>query len=493
MIGHYGVVQPPYYAYAQAQFAVHEIRQGHTSSRLESAPVMTSQAEAYAVRVGARPDIQAIPPSINNRTIIYDGSRYLALDADGDGQKDIVEIYKTPQNHAHAATWKSTSTGFIRSGQPFYVGEWKNSTAPDARRYLAMDADGDHCSDIVEIYPFRSQRAVANIWRSYKGKGFVHTGIPSPLGRWTQVTAADSSRYLNMNVDNDTFHDIIEIYRSNDNQAKVNIWRNKEGRGFAPIDHPSSIGDWSSINASDSRRYYIADMTGDRQKDIVEIYKAKNQTYATIWRNQAGTGFIQNGFSSHLGAWSNVYSRNERRYFVVDLNQDGYADIVSLHRAGQRTHATIWENKNGLTLVQNHPSSDLGHWTDVYSSEEQRYFVMDTNGDKLTDIVAIHKAPNNQTKATVWANIDGRSFVRRGGSSSLGQWTNVYGPDERRYLLMDTNQDGQTDLVEVYKGESEHTMAAIWLNNQNYGFISAGRPSPLGLWRDIWRPRHQKP
>ncbi|BDW95727.1 hypothetical protein MACH10_14120 [Thalassospira tepidiphila] len=402
---------------------------------------------------------------------------YMPIDVDGNGRTDLVAINKSGTS-AIATYWRSNNDGFA-NGSRSTIGTWSDLNAANARRYLPMDTNGDGMLDIVELYQ-NGYATRAHSWLS-TGSEFV-SGPDSEIGGWTDVNAPDARRYLVMDVNDDRLPDIVELYKNGSNSTYAHAWVNT-GNGFESGPN-SYMGGWSDVNghdthgvycegwwifqschstsnyqaATDTRRYLAMDASGDGRTDIVELYKEGSSTNAKVWQSTS-SGFVA-GPNSYIGGWTDVNAPDARRYLPIDANADGLVDIVEVFQhSPTTTHAHSWLN-TGAGFISG-PDRNIGGWSDVNAPDARRYLPIDTNADGLTDIVEIYQQGAERTNAHSWLNSE-QGFMN-GPISYIGGWTDVNSSNARRYLPMDTNGDGLADIVEIF-GYEGSALSTVWQN-----------------------------
>ncbi len=322
--------------------------------------------------------------------------RYLTLDADGDGLTDIVEIHQSGPNETSASIWRSRRVDFV-SGGTSVIGAWSDVDASNARRYLTLDADGDGLTDIVEIYQDGPDSTSALIWRS-TGAGFELDGA-SGIGAWSDVDAPNARRYLPMDTDGDGYTDIVEIYQSGPTSTGASVWRST-GEGFE-FESWSGIGGWSDVDAPNTRRYLPMDADGDGYTDIVEIYQSgPTSTSASVWHSSS-EGFEFES-SSWIGGWTDLDAPDVRRYLAADIDGDAVPEIIEIYKSGANsTNSSVWRlNGVNFDFVE---SRWIGAWSDVTSADARQYMAIDTDSDGACEVLEIYKQGLTGTGATLWS------------------------------------------------------------------------------------------
>ncbi|WP_419640617.1 SpvB/TcaC N-terminal domain-containing protein, partial [Thiolapillus sp.] len=136
-------------------------------------------------------------------------------------------------------------------------------------------------------------------------------------------------------------------------------------------------------------------------------------------------------------------SPEELRVLIWDKYGDGYPGIGLLTNVNGRAMFTFARSREDGTLYRASDREDLGDWSsDDAGKHPYSWFVMDTNGDGLNDLVKVHKGRADETLATVYEAQTGLSgFV---GQSRDTHLDNVW-KDDRRFYTTDVNGDGRRD------------------------------------------------
>ena len=311
----------------------------------------------------------------------------------------------------------------------------------DGLRYFVMDVNGDGKGDIVA----RDSSGYLTTWLS-NGTSFTNAG--SVGTSWTDAAGWNSGlHYFTMDVNGDGKGDIV----ARDSSGSLTTWLS-DGTTFTNAG--SSFPGWADgMGWNDGLRYFVMDVNGDGEGDIVA---RDSSGYLTTWLSN-GTTFTNAG--SVGTSWTDAAGWNTGlHYFTMDVNGDGKGDLVARDSAG---NLSVWLS-NGTTFT--FAGSVATGWTDAAGwNDGLRYFVMDVNGDGKGDLVARGSAGN----LSVWLS-NGTTFTSA-GSVATG-WTDAAGWNTGlRYFPMDVNGDGKGDLV---ARDSAGNLSVVLSNGTT--FTSAG-------------------
>ncbi|MBJ7540075.1 hypothetical protein I8J31_20625, partial [Marinomonas sp. C1424] len=316
-------------------------------------------------------------------------------------------------------------------------------------------------------------------YKDSASSALAHT-FNNAIGGWSDVGSSLQHQYIPFDYDLDGRTDLIQIYKKTENDdAYSTVWL-KGDTGFeqGPV---SYMGGWTGPGSSDQRRYLAMDHDRDGRTDIIEVYKGGNgSTKSHVWRN-SGSGF-ESGSISTIGGWADIGSADQRRYLVFDANKDGWTDIIEIWKSGSdTTSAKAWLNQQGNGFENHVGSHPIGGWTDVGSAKSRRYLTVDVNGDGMTDILEIYYAGNNETRVSSWLS-NGAGFTG-GSNNTLGDWVDLGAANGHQFYPMDVNGDGLPDLVKTFQGNGDDTGASIFWNTGTQ-FVKNSVDSSLGSWKN---------
>ncbi|WBQ08193.1 RHS repeat-associated core domain-containing protein [Kribbella sp. CA-293567] len=134
------------------------------------------------------------------------GSRFLAMDLNGDARTDMVELYPYFGMYTRR-TWISTGYGFTLGSTD---GEMPNSSNS---RQLVADLNGDQRDDLIELSPYGLSTR-RRIWLS-TGAGFTSGPTDTSIGSFSCSKGSCSSEFLGMDVNGDGLDEMTELYNTN--------------------------------------------------------------------------------------------------------------------------------------------------------------------------------------------------------------------------------------------------------------------------------------
>ena len=218
----------------------------------------------------------------------------------------------------------------------------------------------------------------------------------------------------------------------------------------------SSLGTLELGEFRPNTSYLSLDANNDGLTDIVEIWQdnVDGTANAATWFNDGTGGFSNEITTFDLGGFS-----SERTYLSLDGNNDGLTDIVEIWQdADGNANTTTWfsDGTGGFgNQIVNLDFSDF--------SADNTYLGIDGDNDGLTDIVEISQGVDGTANVTTWFNNgNGRFglFAERITTFDFGDFN-----ADNIYLSLDGNNDGLTDIVEVWQGVDGTANVTTWYNN----------------------------
>lgn len=193
----------------------------------------------------------------------------------------------------------------------------------------------------------------------------------------------------------------------------------------APQRWGSTVVDFTSSS------YFMADVDGDFNEDVLFSGKPKGDTngtfYAYVSPTRAdGTGAV--GVNRMIDWFPIIegYTQTNTRQMAGDVTGDGLADLVTM--VGTNTELNVWVSVNCSTGPGDNCWEALAQWqtlTSGWSFPNSRQYLADTNGDYIEDVVTLHRSGTGGMY--VWRHVsDGSTLLtpERGVGLSAGSGWN---------------------------------------------------------------------
>jgi FG-GAP-like repeat len=212
-----------------------------------------------------------------------------------------------------------------------------------------------------------------------------------------------------------------------------------------PLDANGSarLSGWAQ--ASDAYDLFVADVNGDGKADLI----AKEKNPPGLWYVALGDG---TSFHPEPAPWAAGWAVASSAYdlFVADVDGDSRADLVAKEK---NAPGNWYVALSTGTSFQPQPSPWAGGW--AVASSAYDLFVTDVNGDSRADLVAKEKnAPGNWYVALS----TGTSFQPQ-PSPWAGGW--AVASSAYDLFVVDVNGDGMSDLVAKEKNAPGHWYVAL--------------------------------
>ncbi|WP_328324867.1 C39 family peptidase [Kribbella sp. NBC_00382] len=246
-------------------------------------------------------------------------SHFLAMDVNGDGKSDIVELYGCgifPRYYCRA-TSLSNGTAFTLSTNDPGVG------LSNDRQFLSADVNGDGKSDMLEIYATGLGGGGRHIWLS-NGTGFVSGATDTGL----QFAAPDGdgagSRFIVMDVNGDEKADMVELYPF----LAMYTRRTWISTGYSYVLGSTD----SALPSANTSRQLAADVNGDHRDDLVTLSPYGLSTRRQIWFS-TGSGFTAGPTDTSIGSFSCSKGNCTSEFLEMDVNGDGLGEMTEVNTA----------------------------------------------------------------------------------------------------------------------------------------------------------------
>ncbi len=136
---------------------------------------------------------------------------------------------------------------------------------------------------------------------------------------------------------------------------------------------------------------------------------------------------------------SGMPSNRAEQVFAMDINGDGRTDTLELYTEWGQKHRKVWLS-DGTQFVAGTDQTGMS------ASTSARFLPMDVNGDGMSDLVELYRSWDGQ-HCRIWLS-DGTRFTEASDRAD-GMSTR----DDARFLSMDINGDGMSDVVEFRLSE----------------------------------------
>jgi RHS repeat-associated protein len=347
------------------------------------------------------------PEAGSSSGLISAGSRFYAMDVNGDGKTDVVELSNCgifPVNLCRA-TSLSTGTGFtLASSNVAGIG------ASSGNVVYPADVNGDGKQDLVELYSAGILNSGGrHIWLS-DGTGFVSGAQDNGV----QFSAPDAdgggSRFLMMDVNADGKTDMVELFPF----LAMYTRRTWISTGYSYV-----LASTDSVMPYASNvQQLVADVNGDKRDDIIELSPYGLSTKRRLWIS-TGTGFTEGASDTSIGQFTCSKGVCTSQFLPMDVNGDGKTDMVELYNAnlGVNKGRHIWDIGGAVPDLLTSRTNEWGGTTKVAYTPSSAW--PNTNNPDLA-----------QTASAVTVD-DGRGGVATTGYTHAGA---AYDPVERRFL-----------------------------------------------------------
>lgn len=257
-------------------------------------------------------------------------SRFLAMDVNGDGRTDVVELYSCGIFPVHycRATSLSNGTGFtLASSDP-------GITFGADRQFHPADVNGDGRYDLLEFYPAGFGAGGRRIWMS-TGTGFAAGAMDTGMQFSTPDADGNGSRFLIMDVNADGRSDMVELYPFLAMYTRRTWVSTGYGFTLASTD--------SAMPSAGTARHIAADLNGDDRSDIIELSPYGLSTRRRIWLS-TGRNFVAGATDTSIGVISCSNGRCNSEFHGMDVNGDGLDEMTELYPAnfGWNKGRRIW-------------------------------------------------------------------------------------------------------------------------------------------------------
>ncbi len=258
---------------------------------------------------------------------------------------------------------------------------------------------------------------------------------------------SDANNWLNgnkffvMDINGDGKDDLA----TRDTDGTWSFWKSNNEK-LEDLSRLSATGYSDPNGYGDKNRFFVMDFDGDGKEDLV----ARNSWGGFEIALSDGNKLILNADYVGIPALSDSNGwLGNNRFFVMDINGDHKDDLLTRNSAGE---FQPWIS-TGTDLVSLEKFG-LDSYTDASGfDQENRFFVMDSNGDGKDDLVVRYAWGEFRIWLSDGTKLVSSTSVSIPGFSDSNGWNTG-----NRFLVMDINGDHRDDLVARYSWEE----FAIW-------------------------------
>ncbi|MDD1457147.1 VCBS repeat-containing protein, partial [Dolichospermum sp. ST_sed7] len=315
-------------------------------------------------------------------------------------------------------------------------------------QYLTGDFNNDGVADLIQISGSTGDlKYNANTSINNGSGSFSLSLVPSVVGNYETTT-----RYLSLDVNNDGFADLIEIWKNGTtNKFQSATWVNNGQGSFNIGPETTNIGNFAA-----NTKYLNADVNNDGFADLIQISQntVTNKYTATTWNNN-GLGSFSVGFlTSSIGNYEAT-----TQYLTGDFNSDGVADLIEIWKNGttNKFQSATWVNNGQGSFNIGPETLNIGNF-----ATNTQYLSADVNNDGATDLIEIwQNGTTNKFQSTTWVNNGLGSFNIGAETTDIGNYA-----ANTKYLSADVNTDGSPDLIQIFQNGTKFS-AATWINSED--------------------------
>ena len=253
------------------------------------------------------------------------------------------------------------------------------------RNLFVLDHNGDGLSDILLQWTGRHQ---SNDKGTYllinNGAGYDLQNVTNAWGMTGGRWAADERRISLFDHNGDGLGDILLQWTGKEHSKdKYTYLLTNNGAGYDLQDVTSAWGMTGGHWAAVERKLFLFDHNGDGLSDVL-LQGASSSHYSFILTS-TGSGFDLQDVSSAWGMTTSHWAADERNLFLLDHNGDGLSDI--LLQGASSSHYSFILTSTGSGFDLQDVSNAWGMTTLRWDATERNLFLLDQNGDGLSDIL----------------------------------------------------------------------------------------------------------
>jgi len=291
---------------------------------------------------------------------------YYSGDVNGDGYTDVIQPYSSGGTLAllvHDIAGPSTN---------LICNNVMSGSGTTSIGFAAGDFNGDGKSDFIQGWKNGTKLALS----VFKSNG----SSMSPLGSWTTNSGFGSIKLLPVDMDNDGYSDIAQLWNNNGKMG-INIFRSTGSSYFTA---------WSGTfnEGSGNIALFPADYDGDGKTDIIQLWSNGGAVAYIVYRSTGSSYVVSAGgtFSEGIG---NV------GFAPVDYNADLKADFIQ-----------GWSNSGNMSIItyKSNGSSyaSFNNSSTLESSASLALLPIRRAGDVRTGFVQVYNSANKTAFTRYW-------------------------------------------------------------------------------------------
>ena len=371
--------------------------------------------------------------------------------------------------------WQGQTPGYsndnVTTSWGMTIAEWSGSR----KNAFVLDYNGDGLSDILLQGKTNGNNSVL---LTANGTGFDYSVVTNSWGMSLNHWAANQRSLFVLDHNGDGLSDIF-LQGKASNEGSYLLTSN--GSGFDAVVNVTSAWGMSANHwAGDQRSLLVLDYNGDGLSDVLLHGKASNEGSYLLTSNGSGFDTVAN-VSNLWGTNPNHWADDQRNLFVVDYNGDGLSDILFQGSSDTQGSYLLTSNGSGFQTVEN-VTNTWGMTIAEWSGNRKNAFILDYNGDGLSDILLQGKSDTNASRLLT-SNGSGFNTVENinmAWGMTIAEWSG----SRKRIHILDHNGDGLSDIL--LQGKSD-TNASRLLTSNGGGFNTVENINTAwGMSLDHW-------